>query len=128
MSVANVDPRILTALRLIHKGEWTYTKGLTSQPAVIPSLSSDLGYPAAWGDVARLPAYGGPSANAAWKTLGITNRSGIGGLPCELVHGGIGGASCTANTVIRGALAFAEAVAIYLPVCFLTRYPLLPQC
>lgn len=84
-------------------------------------VATDLGHPASWGDPVILPAFGGAAATAAWKSLGVNNRHGLGGLPCELVHGGLGSnlglaGSCTANAGIRWARAFIEAVAIYLPV------------
>ena len=120
MSLANIDPRILGALRGIRSGEWSYVRHFTTKPEMITSLSRDIGYPPAWGDVSRLPAYGGPSADAVWAELGVKSRSMLGGLPCELVHGGVTGSSCTTNASIRGVYAFAEAVAIYLPVCHFT--------
>lgn len=87
-------------------------------------MAQDLGHPASWGDPSKLPAYGGTVANAAWKQLGVTSRHGVGGLPCETLHGGLSvrwglGDGCTANASIRFALAFAEAIALYLPVSFL---------
>lgn len=119
MSVANIDPRILGALRAIRSGDWSYVRGFASKPEMVTSLSRDIGYPPAWGDVSRLPAYGGPSAVAAWRELGVRTRGSLGGLPCELVHGGVVGSSCTANALVRGVYAFAEALALYLPVsCF----------
>ena len=116
MSIANIDSRILGALRAMRSGDWSYVRGWTSKPEMVTSLSRDIGYPPAWGDVSRLPAYGVPSADAVWRELGIENRGGLGGLPCELVHGGIVRSSCTANALVRGVYAFAEALALYLPV------------
>ncbi|KIP11952.1 hypothetical protein PHLGIDRAFT_62780 [Phlebiopsis gigantea 11061_1 CR5-6] len=116
MKLANIDPRILGALRALREGRWSYISGLSDPVDLGSSLSRDLGYPSAWGDPARLPSHGGPSANATWEKLGVTNRMGLGGLPCELIHGGIAGGSCTGNAVIRGTLAFAEAMLIYVPV------------
>ncbi|TCD71526.1 hypothetical protein EIP91_008907 [Steccherinum ochraceum] len=116
MSIANIDPRILAALRSIRTGAISYRTGQATPVDLLSSLSTDLGYPAAWGDVSRIPAYGGPKATAAWSSLGVTSRNGLGGIPCELVHGGVTGSSCTSNAVIRGIHAFAEAAAIYLPV------------
>ncbi|KAI0639410.1 hypothetical protein C8Q77DRAFT_1152392 [Trametes polyzona] len=116
MTLANIDPRVLAALRGIRTGTFSYKRGISIPPDLVTSLSQDLGYPASWGDPALLPAYGGLQANATWKALGVSGRSGRGGLPCEIVHGDVTGGSCTANAVIRGAQAFAEAVAIYLPV------------
>ncbi len=117
MSLANIDPRILGALRAIRSHDWSYTRGTTSQPDLVSSLSRDLGYPSQWGDISRIPAFGGPSSGLYWDSLSVTNRNGLGGIPCELVHGGVTGGSCTANAMVRGGQAFAEALAIYLPVC-----------
>ncbi|KAM5536190.1 hypothetical protein V8D89_010089 [Ganoderma adspersum] len=116
MTLANIDPRILAALRAIRTGHFSYSNGFSNPPDLTASLSADLGYPAAWGDPRKLPAYGGPAADKVWKDLAVPNRHGIGGLPCEIVHGGVTGNSCTANAAIRGLHAFAEATAIYLPV------------
>ena len=120
MSLANIDPRILKALRAIREGKLSYIRGTCSPPDLVSSLSRDLGYSPSWGDFSRLPAYGGPSANAAWKTLDVKSRNGLGGLPCELVHGTVTGPSCVQNALLRGVFALLEAVAIYLPV----RFPL----
>ncbi|KAI0335265.1 hypothetical protein GY45DRAFT_1317194 [Cubamyces sp. BRFM 1775] len=116
MTLANIDPRVLGALRGIRNGNFSYKRGISVPPDLVTSLSKDLGYPASWGDPALLPAYGGAQANETWKALGVSSRPGRGGLPCEIVHGDVTGASCFANAAIRGAQAFAEAVAIYLPV------------
>lgn len=116
MSLANIDPRILDALRAIRSGAWSYSRHQATPHDLVSSLSSSLGYPASWGDVSRLPAVGGPTADAAWKVLRVKGRAGVGGIPCELVHGGVTGSSCTANAGIRGIQAFIEALAIYLPV------------
>ena len=116
MTLANIDPRILAALRAIRTGHFSYSNGSSNPPDLTASLSADPGYPAAWGDPKKLPAYGGPAADKVWKDLAVPNRHGIGGLPCEIVHGGVTGNSCTANAAIRGLHAFAEATAIYLPV------------
>ncbi|KAJ8489777.1 hypothetical protein ONZ51_g2748 [Trametes cubensis] len=116
MTLANIDPRVLGALRGIRNGNFSYERGISVPQDLVTSLSKDLGYPPSWGDPALLPAYGGPQANETWKALGVSSRPGRGGLPCEIVHGDVTGASCFANAAIRGAQAFAEAIAIYLPV------------
>ncbi|KAI9063070.1 hypothetical protein FKP32DRAFT_1593045 [Trametes sanguinea] len=116
MTLANLDPRLLAALRAIRTGNFSYQKGISIPPDLVSSLSKDLGYPATWGDPALLPAYGGPQSTQVWKALGVSGRDGRGGLPCEIVHGHVTGGSCFANASIRGIQAFAEAVAIYLPV------------
>lgn len=84
-------------------------------------MSQDLGYPPSWGDADLLPAYGGAMANAAWQQLGVIGRANVGGFPCDIVHGRLGsrwglGNGCTTNAAVRFALAFFEAIAIYLPV------------
>ncbi|OCH96159.1 hypothetical protein OBBRIDRAFT_766267 [Obba rivulosa] len=119
MTLANIDPRILGALRAIRSGAWTYRGRVSTIPDLVSSLSTDLGYPSAWGDASLIPAYGGSQANGTWKTLGVRGRNGVGGIPCELVHGGIGGSSCAANATLRGSRAFLEALMLYLPVHFL---------
>lgn len=87
----------------------------------LKSYATDLGHPALWADPTVLPAYGGASADTVWKTLSVTSRPGVGGLPCELVHAEVGTSlglshSCLANTGLRGMKAFVEAIAIYIPV------------
>ncbi|EPT04339.1 hypothetical protein FOMPIDRAFT_1040121 [Fomitopsis schrenkii] len=119
MTIANIDPRILAALRSLRAGTWSYRTHYSAHPELVSSLSKDLGYPAAWGDITRMPAYGGPNATATWKGLGVQGRDGIGGIPCELVHANASGGSCTKNVALRGSQAFASALAIYLPVHFL---------
>lgn len=116
MTLANIDPRILAAVRAIRAGHFSYSKAFSNPPDLTTSLSVDLGYPAAWGDPRKLPAYGGSAADKTWKDLAVPNRHGVGGLPCEIIHGSVTGNSCTANAAIRGLHAFAEAAAIYLPV------------
>ena len=117
MTLANIDPRMLAALRGIRSGSFSYRKGMSRPPDLVSSLARDLGYPPAWGDPAQLPAYGGALADRTWKELSVPGRRGVGGIPCEIVHGGVAGHNCTANAVIRGMHAFAEALALYLPVC-----------
>ena len=81
MSLANIDPRILGALRAIRTGALSYRTGQSIPVDLVSSLSVDLGYPAAWGDVARLPAYGGANATEAWRVIGVPSRNGLGGIP-----------------------------------------------
>ena len=119
-TLANLDERILHALRLLRDGRWSYINGSPSHSHVLRTFSKKLGYKSSWGDPAALPAYGGAVADAAWRSLEVKNRSGVGGLPCELVHGGVGSnlgleGSCSANASLRGFTAFLEAIAIYLP-------------
>ena len=119
-TLANLDERILHTLRLLRDGHWSYINGSPSYSHVLRTFSKELGYKSSWGDPAVLPAYGGAIADVAWGSLGVKNRPGIGGLPCELVHGGVGSnlgleSSCSANASLRGLKAFLEAIAIYLP-------------
>ncbi|KAK0208203.1 hypothetical protein DFS33DRAFT_421638 [Desarmillaria ectypa] len=122
-ALANVDARLLRVLRLIYEGQWSYTQGYTSSPTILETYANDLGYPAAWGSPSALPSVGGQKADIIWNELGVTSRSRVGGLPCELVHGGVGSqiglaGSCTANAGLRAVKALAQSMAIYLPVHF----------
>ncbi|KAG6911958.1 hypothetical protein DXG01_000206 [Tephrocybe rancida] len=120
-TLANLDRRVIEVLKLIREGGWSYIKGSATHSNTLTGFSQELGHSASWGNPELLPAYGGAVADAAWKVLGVKNRAGVGGLPCELVHGSVGSSlglegSCTANSSIRGAMAFLEAIAIYLPL------------
>ncbi len=112
--MANVDPRVLDVLRAIRSGTVSYTRRTCNPPDLVSSLSQGMGYPASWGDLSILPVVGGSSADTVWKVLGVRGRKGVGGIPCEIVHGG----NCTPNVGIRGVQAFTRALAIYLPVRF----------
>ncbi|KAL5518936.1 hypothetical protein ACEPAH_619 [Sanghuangporus vaninii] len=124
-ALANVDERLLEALRRLRKGAWRY--GKPESHALLSTMAADLGYPPSWGDSLHLPEYGGKVSEASWKALGVHGRTGVGGLPCEIVHGGVGssvipggvGGSCAANSLARGGLGFLEALALYTPVHFL---------
>ncbi|KAL4243419.1 TMEM135 family protein [Abortiporus biennis] len=116
MSIANIDPRILSALRAIRADKWSYTQRRSDPADLVTTFSKDLGYPAAWGDPKILPPYGGEGATKVWEALGVQGRNAVGGLPCEIVHGGLAGHNCYANAGVRGLKAFGEALAIYLPV------------
>ncbi|KAJ6575120.1 hypothetical protein B0H19DRAFT_935207 [Mycena capillaripes] len=122
-TLAGLDSRLLEALRLIRAKQWSYRTGSPAHQDLLRTYARDLGHPAAWGDPSILPAYGGSQADKVWTQLGVT-RSGVGGLPCQLVHGDVGLSlgleqSCTANVGLRGIKVFLEAVAIYFPVQFL---------
>jgi hypothetical protein len=111
----------MRALQLIRTGEWSYTSGSPQYFHILRDFAEELGYNASWGDPNALPAYGGAFADETWALLGNSTRPGLGGLPCELVHGGVGRifgleSSCMANWMIRGSVAFLEAAAIYVPV------------
>jgi len=93
---------------------------------LVSSLVHDLGYPVNWGNPELIPAFG-LDANQKWQRLGVFNRNGLGGIPCEIVHGGVGGDSCLANASLRGLQAFYKALLIYLPVHVVPTVLLRPQ-
>jgi hypothetical protein len=119
-TLANVDIRLLKALRALRSGSWRYSTASLSSSHLLRAYAVDLGYPAAWGDPALLPAFG-READHAWRSLQVVGRKGVAGLPCELVHGTVGvrggfGNHCLLNVASRFAVAALEAIAIYLPV------------
>ena len=103
-ALANVDPRLMEALNRRLDGSWTYGQR-TSHSGLLTTLAEDLQLPPSWGDSLLVPTHGGDHATKKWAELGVTNRSGIGGVPCEIVHGDVGkpfgivGPSCTTNAV-----------------------------
>jgi hypothetical protein len=120
-SLAHVDPQYLDVLRAIRANDLSYIRESPTHSHLLMDVAQDLGYPRSWGDFAQIPAFGGILANEAWQKLGVTSRADVGGLPCEMVHGDLGlrwglGNGCTGNAAIRFALAFVEAMALYLPV------------
>jgi len=125
--LANLDYRLIQILQLIRANQWSYSQPplrSSSTSLVLQESATAQGYSASWGDPSLLPAYGGTVADQAWKNLGVTSRPGVGGVPCELLHGHFGRSfglegSCTANATLRVVYAFAQAFAIYLPVHFL---------
>jgi hypothetical protein len=115
-ALANIDERLLLALRAIRKGAWQYQTRSEDTRHILMSNATDLGYPASWGDPSVIPAVGGSKADKVWQQLGVTGRMGRGGIPCELVHGDLMTSSCTANAGMRWVQAFTKALLIYLPV------------
>jgi hypothetical protein len=120
-SLARADRRLLELLRAVQEGKWSYIYGSTIKRDIVCTLAEELGHPPSWGDPVVLPAYGGRIADAAWKKLGVRGRNGVGGLPCNLVHGGVNARlglddSCVANAAQRAVYAFLKALVIYLPV------------
>jgi hypothetical protein len=139
-AMANVDKRLISVLQKISHRSWAYGSPndrslLTGQSwqhslcqACLPykstDLASDLGYPSSWGDPMQLPVRGGPLATKTWEQLGVKGRIGVGGIPCELVHGRVGRSiipggiegSCTGNALMRAAIGFMEGLALYAPV------------
>ncbi|KXN90028.1 hypothetical protein AN958_05033 [Leucoagaricus sp. SymC.cos] len=131
-TLANVDARLLKALNLLREGKWTYGDCNPAYTNLLKPYASDLGRPVSWADPTVLPARGGSSVNEVWNGLGVKSRPGVGGLPCEVVHGHVGRSlglsnSCLANTGLRGVKAFMEAIAIYIPAHFLPVLMTRPQ-
>lgn len=120
-TLAGVDNSIIRILQCIRAGTWSYRTGSPQYGHILQKRAQMLGRPAEWGDPSILPAYGGTVANSVWKFIGVHSRSGVGGVPCEVVHGITGASlglqhSCATNTGLRVLKAFLEALAIYLPV------------
>lgn len=121
-ALAEIDGRLLSVLRLLRVNQWSY--GSLSNASLLRTMASDLGLPQAWGDPSLVPRVGrSPTTDHAWKSLGVSNRNHIGGIPCEIVHGGRG-SSCVSNSAQRGFKAFLEAIIIYLPVSHRYAYTL----
>lgn len=114
-ALANIDGRLIETLRAIRSGRLSYVKGIMPQD-LTTAMATDMGCPPAWGDTALLPAYGGAESGAIYENLGVRGRHGLGGLPCELVHGRIDRHSCFANAARRGGSVFLKALLIYTPV------------
>ena len=120
-TLADVDAPIIQTLQYVREGAWSYRTGSLKHDHILQKSTQKLGFPASWSDPSVLPAYGGSIANAVWKSIGVHSRPGVGGLPCEIVHGKTGVSlglqqSCAANTGLRAMKAFLEALVIYLPV------------
>ena len=116
-TLANLDAPIIQTLQHVRTGAWSYSTASPDHGHILQKSTQKLGFPASWSDPSVLPAYGGSIANAVWKSIGVHSRPGVGGLPCEIVHGEPGlQKSCTANAGIRALKAFLEALVIYLPV------------
>lgn len=88
---AQVDNRLIEALRRARRGEWVYGKN-TGQANLLSGMCEDYGWPVEWGDPA--------------KTIPI---------PCEMVHMGTGH-SCEKHALSRFIKAFRFALATYLPL------------
>ncbi|KAF8587278.1 hypothetical protein K439DRAFT_1338658 [Ramaria rubella] len=115
-SLADMDSRLLLALRAIRNGSWQYARPSETHAHLLITMASDLALNPLLGDPNHLPAHGGAEANRAWTALGYQGRRGIGGVPCNIVHCGIAGDSCTGNALLRGLRAFGQALLIYTPV------------
>jgi hypothetical protein len=93
---AEIDPRLIEALRRARRGEFVYGQE-TGQTPLLSSMCKDLDLPEEWGD---------PT-----KTIPI---------PCELVHMGQT-SSCEMHALARFYSGFRFAMSIYLPLQLLIR-------
>jgi hypothetical protein len=137
-NLASMDNRLLIALRSLRTGQphdWNYGKKQITPAAVdlIGSLSESLGYPYSWGDPSQLP----PTQLHAQKerqqaqsvkgrfllqdAAGLRGKGEMGGLPCEIVHCGVGGSNCYKNALYRFLRAYKVCLGIYVPVHLLPR-------
>ena len=94
--VAQVDNRLIEALRRARRGNFVYGKD-TGQAPLLVSMCRDFGWPEEWGDPA--------------KTAPI---------PCEMVHMGCG-PNCEVHAVSRFARTFKIACATYIPLQIVLR-------
>ncbi|PGG97711.1 hypothetical protein AJ79_09119 [Helicocarpus griseus UAMH5409] len=94
---AQVDNRLIEALRSARRGEWTYGQPSDKKPP-LESMCEDYGLPREWGD--------------SEKTVPF---------PCELVHMGCG-PSCEKHAIWRFAKSFQFACATYLPIQLALRW------
>lgn len=120
-TLANLDGGILSILQKLRGRTWSYINGSAEHANILQDTAKKLGLPRAWGDPTLVPAYGGAIGDQTWNKLGYANRPGLGGIPCELLHGEVGSSfglqgSCTANAALRTFKGFTESLAIYLPV------------
>ena len=67
------------------------------------------------------PLRGGEPGFVLAGAAGPRGRGEMGGMPCELVHSGTGGASCYKNALYRWIRGFRMSMAIYFPVHLLPR-------
>lgn len=95
-SAAQVDERLIEALRRARKGQFVYGKD-TGQAPLLQSMCKDYGWPLEWGDPAKVVP-----------------------IPCEMVHMG-SGPSCHWHAIMRFTKAFRFALAMYLPLQLLLR-------
>lgn len=115
-SLANMDTRLIEALQAIYKGTWKYGQPALDKDVRLEDMAMELNMDPCLGNPLHLPAYGGPLADQVWQKFNVHGRQGVGGLPCNIVHCGTAGNSCTGNAMIRFGQAFTRAFLIYAPV------------
>lgn len=95
---AQVDSRLIDALRTARRGEWTYGKTSSNQPDFLQSMCRDYGWPEEWGDSSTTVPF-----------------------PCDMVHMGCG-PSCEKHAIWRFGQAFNFACMRYLPLQIFLRW------
>jgi len=111
-----MDSRILTTLQSLRDGTWKYGSLSSKHNTLLTSMAAELNLDPMLGDPKYLPVNGGIEADEIWSRFGLTGRQGVGGIPCDIVHCGIAGNSCTGNALQRGLESFRKALLIYAPV------------
>lgn len=115
-SLADIDTRLITALQALREGTWKYGEPALKRDVLLEGMVRELGLDPCLGSPIHLPKYGGPLADQIWRKYNVHGRHGIGGLPCEVVHCGTTGSSCSGNATVRFGQAFIRALLIYAPV------------
>ncbi|KAJ5253021.1 hypothetical protein N7489_003431 [Penicillium chrysogenum] len=93
---AQVDSRLIEALRRVRRGVFVYGKD-TGQAPLLQSMCKDYNWPEVWGDPAKVAP-----------------------IPCEMVHMGCG-PSCEKHALYRFAKTFKFACATYIPLQIVFR-------
>lgn len=139
-NLASMDHRLLDALRCIRMNKpYRYNYGdKSTEPGginLLGSLAESMGHPYGWGDISRLPhtrqqarqqkresaSAGDQSDYILEGAAGPRGRGEMGGVPCELIHCGVGGPSCVKNALYRFLRAYKVCLGIYIPVHLLPR-------
>ena len=93
---AQVDSRLIEALRRVRRGVFVYGKD-TGQAPLLQSMCKDYNWPMEWGDPAKMAR-----------------------IPCEMVHMGCG-SNCEKHALYRFAKTFKFACATYIPLQIVFR-------
>lgn len=94
---AQVDSRLIEALRSCRRGHWAYGQPKGDFP-VLESMCKDYGWPEEWGDSSKTVPF-----------------------PCEVVHMGCG-PSCEKHAVWRFAKSFTFACSMYFPLQLMLQW------
>jgi hypothetical protein len=126
------------ALRSLRNGAphvWSYGNKETTPAAtdLLGALSESLGHPYSWGDPSQLASSRTHAQSLKRKALatrtefvyqdaaGRRGKGQLAGLPCEVVHCGVGGSNCYKNALYRFLRAYKVCLGIYIPVHLLPR-------